>query len=97
MKVPRFWIKEELLVNEEASMDVSSQPGTVCVVRVDDVIKMLASLGDGAWRKHVRDPLPEQWEPPMSPCDPMPQPYEITKSPCDPPPDQWEPPIKVVS
>lgn len=96
MKVQRYWVKEEHLVHEEASMDISSQPGAICVVKVDEVVQMLVSLGDGAWRKHVGDPLPQQWEPPMSPCDPIPTTPPLYQGPCDPPPEQWEPPIKVI-
>lgn len=97
MKVTRYWVKEDHLVHEAASLDVSSQPGTVCVVKVDEVVQMLASLGNSGWKKQVGDPLPQQWEPPMSPCDPVPQPYELPKGPCDPPPEPPIDPLKVTA
>lgn len=97
MRVKRFWIQESLLVSEDLNKELAAQYGMVCVVKVDEVVQMLASLGDGAWRQHVSDPLPQPWEPPLSPCDPIPTVPPPYKGPCDPPPEQWEPPIKVVS
>jgi len=46
---------------------------------------MDASYGlDYDWKREVRDPLLDQWEPPMAPRDPVPIPYEIPQGPCDP-------------
>lgn len=35
-EVRRYWVHEDRMVDERASMDVSSLPGSVCVVRVAD-------------------------------------------------------------
>lgn len=32
-----YWVHQDRLVNEQASMDISSQPGTVAVVLLGDI------------------------------------------------------------